>query len=777
MFKYNVNVSTTGFYQTFYGCNKLQFNPWIFYADGEQSTRFLNKVSDFTQCFNRTTSGITSTGGTAPDLWNCNFGSQTPTKTNCFSGAGNTTSNLTNYNDIPYEWGGINIGTINTLKLEIQTTSSNQSITIPHNISYTHNYLVNYGDNSGIKTVTTYNDADCTHIYSVASGYTITISGTCQSINVNNTGTMRLTIKRILQWGNVGLRQVNFNGCTNLNSLSSDTTSGLTSVVNFQNSFTNCTSLTTIPSDLFKYATGITTNGFYQTFANCSGITSIPVDLFRYNTLVSTSGFQQTFYGCSNLETVPDLLFKYNTNVTTTGFYQTFMGCNKLQFNSLTFYDSGEQSTRFLNKVSDFTQCFYRTSFTGTQGTAPDLWSCNFGTQTPTKTNCFAEIGNDETSISNYADIPTAWGGRYINDATAFKIEITTTTSSQSVTIPHPTTGYVFNYTIDYGDGSYPGLVVVYNGAACTRIYSTAGTYTVRIGGTCESIYVNNTGTLRTVIRKVLQWGNVGLKQINFYGCINLNSIVTDSTSGLTSIVNFQSSFQSCASLTSLPTDLFRYATGVTSNSFYLTFYNCSGLTSLPDDLFRYNTLASVQGFAQTFYNCSGLTTLPNDLFRYNTSITTSGFYGTFYNCTSLTGLSNDLFRYNTGVTTSGFYQTFYGCSNLETVPDLLFKYNVNVSTTGFYQTFMGCNKLQINPLTFYASGETGTRFLNRVSNFTDCFTRTTSGTTALNGTAPDLWSCNFGTQTPTRTRCYSGAGNNATSLINYVDIPTIWKT
>jgi hypothetical protein len=79
-------------------------------------------------------------------------------------------------------------------------------------------------------------------------------------------------------------------------------------------------------------------------------LTSIPVDLFRYNTAVSTSGFYQTFYGCT-----------------------------KLQVLSNTFYEPGEEATRFLNRVSDFTSAFSRTSFSGTQGAAPTLWTCDFG--------------------------------------------------------------------------------------------------------------------------------------------------------------------------------------------------------------------------------------------------------------------------------------------------------------------------------------------------------------------------------------------------------------
>ena len=47
----------------------------------------------------------------------------------------------------------------------------------------------------------------------------------------------------------------------------------------------------------------------------------------------------------------------------------------------------------------------------------------------------------------------------------------------------------------------------------------------------------------------------------------------------------------------------------------------------------------------------------------------------------------------------------------------------------------------------------------------------------AENGEAPpDLWNCDFGTGTPTKTSCFGGNGNNAITLTNYTSIPSEWK-
>ena len=150
---------------------------------------------------------------------------------------------------------------------------------------------------------------------------------------------------------------------------------------------------------------------FSQAFYGCTGLKSLPVDLFRYNTLVSTEGFSRTFYGCTGLTSLPVDLFKYNTLVSTQGFYRTFYGCNKLTLNPWIFYASGEESTRFASPVPtpDFAGCFQLTgAFTGAKGTAPALWDCTFN-GAPTTTNCFT--GHSAASVDNYGDIPTAWGG------------------------------------------------------------------------------------------------------------------------------------------------------------------------------------------------------------------------------------------------------------------------------------------------------------------------------------------------------------------------------
>lgn len=198
-----------------------------------------------------------------------------------------------------------------------------------------------------------------------------------------------------------------FQGCTGITSIPTDLFRYNTAVSTsgFQQTFYGCTGLTSIPTDLFRYNTAVTTSGFSSALYGCTGLTSLPTDLFRYNTLVSSSGFSSAFYGCTGLTSLPTDLFRYNTACTS--WNSTFEGCVKLQQNANIFYQDGAQATRFLNQTVDFTECFKVTSFTGTTGVAPDLWNCDFGTETATKTDCWQ--GHSVSTVSNFGDIPAAW--------------------------------------------------------------------------------------------------------------------------------------------------------------------------------------------------------------------------------------------------------------------------------------------------------------------------------------------------------------------------------
>ena len=260
--------------------------------------------------------------------------------------------------------------------------TAGRTITLPLVAGYNYDCVIDWGDGSAKSVVTAFDDVNRIHTYSVAGKYKVEITGTCEGWSFNNAGD-KLKITNILYWGN----PLKFNDFKYL-------TGG----------FYGCTALKSLGRGSILFSGS---GGFYETFKNCSSLTSLPVDLFKYSTAVSTNGFRGTFWGCTSLASLPVDLFRYNTLVSTWGFRETFYGCAKLQLHKWIFYSTGEEGTRFLNKTLSFAECFSLTSFTGTIGEAPELWNCNFGTGTPTKTDCFN--GHSINSVSNYADIPAEW--------------------------------------------------------------------------------------------------------------------------------------------------------------------------------------------------------------------------------------------------------------------------------------------------------------------------------------------------------------------------------
>ena len=287
-----------------------------------------------------------------------------------------------------------------TFKFTITTTSTPQDFTLPLINGGTYNFTVNWGDGTANSTITAYNVGNI-HSYAIPGTYTISMWGTCTQFAFNNAGD-KLLINKLLDFIDMGFTVLNFYGCSNLTTIASSMKK-LKSLTTAVNMFYGCTSLTLIPSGIFEGCIAITT--FVYTFRSCTSLTSIPADLFRYNTVVTN--FQGTFRNCAGLTSIPTDLFRYNTIVT--NFSYTFYGCAKAQYNINIFYAVGEEGTRFSNKTVNFDSCFYRTSFSGIQGTAPDLWNCDFGTGTPTKTICYGGAGNSLTSLANYDDIPVEW--------------------------------------------------------------------------------------------------------------------------------------------------------------------------------------------------------------------------------------------------------------------------------------------------------------------------------------------------------------------------------
>jgi hypothetical protein len=311
---------------------------------------------------------------------------------------------------------------------DFQVTTSGASETFSLNLYSPVGLVIDWGDGSD----NTYNATGlASHVYAVAGSYTVKMRGQCQRFAFFGGTPTKVTalLSPIQGISGITSAEAMFRGCTaitsvptdffrycpnilslaqvfydcaNLASVDADIFRYNTLATTAQSAFRYCVDLASIPTDLFRYNTALTVMSYI--FEGCTSLTSAPADTFRYNTLATTFAF--CFSGCTGLTAIPAGIFDYNVLATT--FINTFYGCNQITLNPYIFFASGEESTRFLNKSVDFTNCFYRAdTFTGTQGTAPALWDCDFGTRTPTTTDCFR--GHDATTVDNYASIPAGW--------------------------------------------------------------------------------------------------------------------------------------------------------------------------------------------------------------------------------------------------------------------------------------------------------------------------------------------------------------------------------
>ena len=103
---FDKNTRATNFRRCFSGCLNLGMNEAIFSATKDYKQRFpnTNKKMDFRECFKGAGSATAALAGSAPELWNYDFGRAGYSSTDCFA---NVSSYLNNYSIIPSAWGGV----------------------------------------------------------------------------------------------------------------------------------------------------------------------------------------------------------------------------------------------------------------------------------------------------------------------------------------------------------------------------------------------------------------------------------------------------------------------------------------------------------------------------------------------------------------------------------------------------------------------------------------------------------------------------------------------
>jgi hypothetical protein len=276
---------------------------------------------------------------------------------------------------------------------EITTTMPNTVVTLPFVdvAGYSFNCEVDW-DDSSTSTITAFDDLDRIHTYTSAGTYSIKISGNCPGFRVSN-GSLAPLVTEITQWGNVGLKRLNFHGCFNVISLPSDA-SGFSTVIDFSSGFRS-TGITSIPSDLFQYATSVS---IFSDVFSFTPITSIPSGLFDNS--VNATSFGSAFSGCGLITSIPSGLFDNCTNVV--NFSGTFRRCNSLTGIPLTLFDASAPPSPTSSVTTTFESVFEMSVTNSMDGNAPALWTRipePFGDKA--FRNCLG--------LDNYAAIPANW--------------------------------------------------------------------------------------------------------------------------------------------------------------------------------------------------------------------------------------------------------------------------------------------------------------------------------------------------------------------------------
>jgi hypothetical protein len=232
-----------------------------------------------------------------------------------------------------------------------------------------------------------------------------------------------------------------------------------------------------------------------------------------------------------------------------------------------------------------------------------------------------------------------------------FVFKITTTTANTVFTTPLADYGGLTpSLSISWGDGGANSPLIT-SSTSVDRIhtYVNPGTYTITISGFMPGFRVDNNAGIRNLITELVQWGIVGLRTINFYGCLNLTAIPGSTSlsgvggyTGLADVVSF-ASFMRGTRITSIPEDIFDYSPNATT--FTDSFSSITTITTAPSGLF--DTVINATTFASCFFACTGLTSVPSTLFDTNTLAV--NFSSTFRNCRALTNVLQ--FTNNTNVT------------------------------------------------------------------------------------------------------------------------------
>jgi Leucine-rich repeat (LRR) protein len=475
---------------------------------------------------------------------------------------------------------------------------ANEQISIPTLDGYIYDCTIDWGDSTPTTYISTWDDTGNTHTYTDAGVYILSINGLCEAFSVFCNNNLSDDITDIISWGNVGLKQLDFQSCTELVSIPNDTYGGFSLITNFWGTFFNCTKLTAIPSGLFNYAVNVTNLDY--AFNNCLLVSSIPSGLFNNNTLITS--FDATFRHLESITSIPSGLFNNCPNVT--NFNSTFQYCRELTSIPVGLFDNCPNVTSF---QYTFEHC------RSLRGLVPTLW---LSYPTADGYNCFY----NDVSVTNFNSIPESWGGVPTPTFMTFNVD---TTYQDWVYINY----YSDLVWFEWSDGFIEFNNYTY------RENLTGDTYTIIVSGETSIIeniidfeisgaiinwdgirYIKNTEYLSiydTSISTLTLDMLKGLTNVTYFNLDNNQYFDTlegvDILRALPNLKEFQFGYNI---LTILPNDLFKFNPLLTE----IEISDNDNLVAIPNDLFKFNPLSTEIEISDN----DNLVVIPSDLFKYN---------------------------------------------------------------------------------------------------------------------------------------------------------------
>lgn len=624
--------------------------------------------------------------------------------------------------DFTVSWGDGSVDTITTTSSPTHTYSTNgiYTVQIAENVDlgFPAIYFNNSGDRQKVLELANWGSGNWSSFKNAFWG--------CQNMDITAADEVSANTGSVTDFSNafygcssiIEFPLIDTSSATTFNSTWRDCTSmtsmallNSSNVTQFGSSWYNCTSLSSFPQ--MDTSTGYS---FKWSWFNCDALTTFPVLDFS-----STTILEATWYGCNGLLSFPLIDISHVTDLKSawhgctsltnfplldtsmvTSFNATWDGCGSLSDFPLLDMSSGNNfwsTWRVMGSLTELPALDLSNLDNGVNALGGVTLSTNNYNdllirlaETNSSTNVIFNGGGSKYNLTAVAArqqlVDNGWSitdggfessGNILPEAFALVIDTTQsgTTASNQFSLPLRT-GYDYNFTIDWGDGS---TNVITDNVQLTHTYASSGNYTVQIVENVTSgfptMYFHGVGD-RAKVMELANWGDVTWTTMRsaFQGCVNMEITATDHATANTGLADsVYAAFTDCSSMTTFPLIDTSSAT-----SFRLAWSGCSSLTSFP-----LIDTSNASSFQQTWRNCSSLTSFP----VIDTSGSPTNFNEAWSGCSNLTTFPNIDISNGTNLG-----RAWKNCSSLSTFPALDFS-NAN----RIDEAWSGCSSLISFPL------------------------------------------------------------------------------